>query len=336
MTETELLPIAITVRGEVVSSNFPDFAEMVRIRLGEINRDLKTDDDFDQADKDSKAIASAESALKAAKEKALSDAEQLHALFGLMDDLTGDLAKARLDLTNQIKKRKEEVKNELVEDALATFDIDPGLARRTYLTSLQNAIKGKRTLESMKTALRVTATTAQATIAKSREMIVRFGKTHGVEMVSDQRELELKSPDSVEAELRRRFDAKKAAEEKKVLEDQAAASKAEADKAKRDLAEASKPPAPPVNQPPSNVEQGPWNGGRSERMPAMAPAQNSPTASEPSPGASAADEWKDFKATCLAAFAPLKAAREGLKHTANIAKAQGFANSINQAWKEWT
>ena len=52
--------LVIEAKGEVVSSNFFQFADMVRARLGEINRDLATDDDFDQADADAKAIAGAE------------------------------------------------------------------------------------------------------------------------------------------------------------------------------------------------------------------------------------------------------------------------------------
>lgn len=45
-------------------------------------------------------------------------------------------------------------------------------------------------------------------------------------------------------------------------------------------------------------------------------------------------EWKEFKSACLAAFVPLKTAREGLKHSKNIAKAMIFANAINKVWKE--
>lgn len=320
---TELITLTIEAKGEVISSNFPAFAEMVRSRLGEINRDLKTDEDFDQADAHAKAIAGAEASLKAAKDKALADAEQLHALFSQIDDLSGDLAAARLDLTKQIAKRKEEVRTELIEEALATFDIDPRDARNKYLTGLQTAIKGKRTVESMRTALRIYATTSQAVIGKTREVLDRFETAHGKELVMDRRELELQRPDAVEAELRRRREAKKAEDERKRLADVAAKARAEADQAKRDLAEANKPPLPPAAVP---------GEANSHRMPALAPL---PCAAAESghPVQECAAEWTRFAHLLMAAFAPVKAARAELKHPENIAKAQEFALAIGAAWK---
>ena len=65
--ETAEIILNIEAKGEIVRSNFPAFAEMVRARLGEINRELATDEDFDQADADAKSIAGAEAALKSAR-----------------------------------------------------------------------------------------------------------------------------------------------------------------------------------------------------------------------------------------------------------------------------
>jgi hypothetical protein len=153
-TETEIITLTIEAKGEIVRSNFPAFADMVRARLGEINRDLTTDEDFDQADADSKAIAGAEAALKTAKEKALADAEQLHALFAGIDGLSAELSKARLDLSRQITRRKEEAKAEIVSEFLSEYDIDPKDAHKHFRAGLEAAMKGKRTLESMRTACR--------------------------------------------------------------------------------------------------------------------------------------------------------------------------------------
>lgn len=315
-TEETSLALAIEVRGEVVSSNFLAFAEIVRTRLSEINRSLVTDEDFEQADQDAKAIGSAEQALKAAKERALADAEQLHVLFGQIDDLSGDLAKARLDLAKQIAARKEERKKELIEEALATFDIEPTVARRHFLSGLETAIKGKRSLESMKQALRVYATTSQAVINKSREIIERFEKAHGKELIMDRRELELRKPEEVEIELRRRWDLKKAEEEKQRLAEEAAKSKAEADKAKQDLANVGKPPAPP---------------SRSE----AAAVADSPFIPTSKPVISEREEWEQIKEGIIKAFSSLKGLQGTLRYSKNEAKLQGLRNAINAAWKEW-
>lgn len=339
--KTDIITLAIEARGEIISSNFPAFAEMVRSRLTEINRDLKTDEDFDQADADSKAIASAEASLKAAKEKALSDAEQLNELFSQIDALTGDLSAARLDLTKQIAKRKEEVKTELVEEYLATFDIDPRDARRQFLTGLQTAIKGKRTLDSMRTALRVYALTSQAVIVKCRETLDRFEMAHGKDLVMDRRELELKKPEEVEAELRRRFEAKRAADEAAILRKRAADAQAAADKAKRELAEASKPPLPPSNPPPA-AAQAPAPLPTPPKIGSIpvgrqAPAPEPVAESNVVPFADAetrlpAAEWDAFKTAVFTSFGPLKAAKESLRDPGNIARAATFAAGVNAAW----
>ena len=310
--KTETLTLTIEAKGEVISSNFPAFAGMVRARLGEINRELATDEDFDQADSDAKAIANAEAALKEAKENALADAEQLHQLFEQIDGLSGDLAKARLDLTKQIAKRKEEVKAELVDAALAGFDIDPAMARREFTKAIAEAMKGKRTVETMRQAAMVYVTIRKATIHKARLAIESFEAAHGAELTMDKRELELKTPDSVDAELRRRFEAAKAAKEAARLRAEVAAAKAEADKANALREESTKPAAPPAA--PKVEIQAPVIEGEA---------------------ITADEEWFAFKAAAILAFAELKAARGKLTHSKNTAKAQGLANGFNAVWKEW-
>jgi hypothetical protein len=323
-----IIPLSIEARGEVISSNIDEFRDLVREALGMINLDLQTDEQFGQAELDAKALKEAEGAVKSAKDKALADAESLHALFVAMDEASEEIRKARLDLETQIKKRKEEIKTEIVEEYLAAFDIDPRDARKHFLTSLQNAIKGKRTVESMRTACRVYQTTQQAMIIQSRASVERFVGKFGPELVMDRRELELKNVEAVEAELVRRIEAKKAADEAAKLKAEADAAKADAAKAQAALAEANKPPAAPVTAPPSNVEQGPW------KQEGTSVAVAEPVTSTELHNQDINAEWKEFKSACLAAFVPLKAAKAKLKHSKNSAKAQVFANAINAAWQE--
>ena len=323
----EIIPLTIEARGEVISSNIEEFRDLVRAALGNINRDLKTDEDFGQAELDTKALKGAEDTVKSAKEKALKDAESLHALFTTLDETGEEIRTARLDLEKQIAKRKEEVKSELVEAALATFDIDPKDARKHFLGGLQSAIKGKRTVDSIQTALRVYATTQQAIIAKNRAAIESFEKGHGVEMTMDRRELELKSVDYVDAELRRRFEAKKAEDERKRLEAEAAKAKAEAQAAIRE-AEAAKQPAKPAPLPaPPKIGSIPVG----TQKPVTTSAENVvefPLTEDA--------EWDAFRTSVFTSFGPLKAAREALKHRGNIERAAEFAQGVNAAWQAAT
>ncbi len=313
----EILTLAIEARGEVISSNFPAFAEMVRARLSEINRNLVTDDDFDQADSDAKAIAAAEASLKAAKEKALADAEQLHELFSQIDGLAGDLSKARLDLGKQITKRKADRKAELLKEAEALLICAPR-HRKGYEALLVNAIAGKKSFDNMAKALETTVKSYNALIEKSRGQIDSFVTAHGPELVMDREDLEIKSPEAVEAELRRRFEAKRAADEQKRLQQEAAKAKAEIAAMKQETAAPDRPAAP------ANV------------VPMVPPAPPKPGAPKapPQPAAQPVedDEWDAFAKKVLEAFAPLRAAREALTVQANKDRAEAFAQSVGAAW----
>jgi multidrug resistance efflux pump len=309
-TGTQIITLTIEAKGEIVRSNFPAFADMVRARLSEINRDLTTDEDFDQADADAKAIAGAEAALKTAKEKALADAEQLHALFAGIDGLSAELARARLDLSRQIVKRKEEAKAEIVSEFLSEYDIDPKDAHKHFRAGLEAAMKGKRTLESMRTACRIYQKATADEILTCRSILHLFEEAHGPELIMDRRELELRSRESLEAELRRRWEAKKA-------NDALAAAKAEAAAAQAQVKTAQAPPATTAPAPQETP---------TEATPAPAPAIID--------GKSETVELNGFKADLMDAFRPLKAARASLRHPANIAKANEFAETLNRKFTE--
>lgn len=318
MTTTQELTLCIVARGEIIETNFPAFAEMVRARLGDFNRSLSSDEDFEQADKDSKAIAAAEADLKAAKQQALADAEQLHALFESIDGLSAELAAARLDLAGQIRKRKEEIKTEIVDEFLAAFDIDPRDARKHFFAGLQGAIKGKRTIESMRSACQIYHATQQRRITEARESIDRFVGKFGADLVMDRRELELKGRESVEAELLRRYEAKRAADEAAKLKAEADAAKAEAAKAQAALVEASRPATAPVATP---------TPFKADNVVSFAMEATAPTITKE-------DEWKQATATVVAAFAVIKEHRERLIHPRNINRLMAFRPLVNHAWKE--
>ena len=309
-TAFSIIPLTIEARGEIIANNLPEFRELVREALGNINRDLTTDEEFGQAEIDVKALKEAEEAVRAAAIKAFDD--QLKALVDGLNETAEEIRAPRLELEKLIAKRKDEVKAEIVEEALATFDIDPKDARKAYLTGLQAAIKGKRTLDSMRQACRIYATSQQAKIGQARQLITRFEDTHGGEMTMDRRDLELWEPDRLEIELRRRFEARKAMREKQRLEEEAAAARAAESKAKDESARLMRGMLPPSDLP--------------------TPPKIGAIPTGPSPAA----EWEAWLSACKTTFGALKAAREALKHEANIERANAFRNAINHAWCDMT
>lgn len=324
-TAFTIIPLAIEAKGEIITNNLPEFRELVREALANINRDLKTDEEFGQAELDVKALKEAEEAVRSAAIKAFDD--QLKALVDGLNETAEEIRVPRLELEGLIKKRKEEVKNEIVEEFLAQFDIDPRDARKHFLAGLQTAIKGKRTLESMRTSCRIYQTSQQAKIIGARASIERFVTKFGAEMVMDRRELELKGREAVEAELVRRIEAKKAADERKRLEDEAAAARAETAKAQAALEAAKQPAKPaPLPEPPTGTaeqDSPPW-GVAGNVVPFQLEAEPD-TITE-------AQEWAEMTATVKAAFTIIKEHRDRLIHPANQAKMQSFAVPVNAVW----
>ena len=306
----ELIPLTIEAEGKVIANNVAEFREMVRGALENINSSPSTDEEFGQAELDSKALKTAEERIAAAKDKALSDAADLYALLTELDETSEEIRACRLTLEKAVAQRKEEVKAELIAAAMDKLDCAPRLRQSIYGKSVAEAIKGKRTLDSMEKALEVIITVHNGCIAKNRASIASFEKAHGEDMTMDREELETKSPETVEAELRRRFEAKKATDERKRLE-------AEAAKAKAEL-EAAKAPAnvTPIRGvlPPDNLPKPPKIGSL-------------PTG--PSPAA----EWESWIVACKTTFGALKAAKESLKHEHNIRRAAILAEGVNAAWK---
>jgi len=326
----ELTPFTLEIVGEVKLNNLSEIMPMIREGLATINRQPTTDEEFGQAELDVKKIKGAEDALKAAKDKAISDAASIQDFFKSIDDASKELAAARLELEKVIALKKEEVKTSIVDDALATFDIDSMDARRSFAKPLQEVMKGKRTLDSMRTACRVYAATQQAMIAKNRKAIETFEKAHGPDMTLDRRELELKSGEYVEGELRRRFEAKKAHDERKRLEAEAAEQKAAAAKAQAELAAAKAPDKPePLPAPPKI-------GSIPTGSKAVAPGGSNvvPFSLEPEPSTiSEADEWNQFFATIKAAFSLIREHKMRLTHERNETDASELGAVVN-AWSQ--
>ncbi len=119
----ETLPaLRIEVTGSVTASNLAEFKKTALTAIRSVNRDLKTDADFADADKAIKWCGDVESRLKAAKEHALSQTADIDALFKALDDIGAEARTVRLDLDKLVTRRKTEVKEEAVARARRALD----------------------------------------------------------------------------------------------------------------------------------------------------------------------------------------------------------------------
>lgn len=158
----ELLPaLRIEVTGAVTASNLAEFKATALATIRAVNRTLKTDQDFADADKAVKWCADVEARLEAAKEHALSQTADIEALFRALDEIGAEAKTVRLDLDKLVTRRKTEVKEEAVAKArraldehVASLNAEIAPMRVTVgPVDFAGAIKGLRSIASMQDAL---------------------------------------------------------------------------------------------------------------------------------------------------------------------------------------
>lgn len=160
----QLPALSVQVTGMVTASNLAEFKANAMAVLGSINRDLKTDEDFANADKTVKWCQGVEERLEATKQQVLGQTADIEAVFRTMDEVKAEARKIRLELDKLVTKQKETRKEEIVRagaDAVrahygqinATMGEHRILPPGQLVQDLGAAIKGKKSLASMKDAV---------------------------------------------------------------------------------------------------------------------------------------------------------------------------------------
>ncbi len=158
----ETLPaLRIEVTGAVTASNLAAFKETALTAIRAVNRDLKTDQDFADADASVKWCTDVESRLAAAKEHALSQTASIDALFKAIDDISAEARKVRLDLEKLVKARKDQIRMEIVSEAVAKSNDHMRILNErigkplmpTVPADYAGVIKGKRSITSLRDAV---------------------------------------------------------------------------------------------------------------------------------------------------------------------------------------
>lgn len=346
-TETiEETDLVISLEGKILDSNFDEFRSRLKERIRSLNYELKTDADFDSAEQNAKALKGAEKSLAATKEHALEQAEDIQKLFAAIDDVSDEAKEARLNLEKQIKARKDQRKREILDAALDSLD---ATLKRNYRQRIEQAMKGKRTIDTLERAAQAEAKTIQSEVDAARKIIERHRVEHGATLLHDVEALEQRPAEDVAVELSRRLERQRDEEEKKRLREEAekrqreqreseAKAKAEAEaRAKQDL--------------PSNLNTGPAEatgerntgptvGARTVESSGVAARANATVfsghrtaASEPK-AETPSEEMQRFRNTVVQAFGPVKEARAQLIHPQNIERAERFAKVLTEGWKQ--
>jgi predicted phage-related endonuclease len=166
----ELLPaLRIELRGEVTASNLGEFRETALGAIRSVNRELSTDQHFADAEKAVKWCGDVEDRLAAAKQHALSQTASIDALFRTIDEISAEARRVRLDLDKLVKARKEAIRGEIaaegVTDLRAHVAALNGRFPRPMMPGVPcdfgAAMKGKKTIASLRDAMHVELTNAK-------------------------------------------------------------------------------------------------------------------------------------------------------------------------------
>ena len=215
--------LRIEVTGAVTSSNLSEFREHALMVIGGINRDLKSDADFVDAEQTVKWCVEAESRLKAAKDLALSQTESIEQAFRVIDDVTAEIRTTRLELAKLVKAEKDARRTEKVMAARLAFDkhvaacqLDiKGVRLNVPMPDFGASIKGLSSLSSIDDKLTAALIASQAEVNTLASRIINNLQTldsvpQYAHLFADRQELAYKDGETLELLMQKRVDAEKA------------------------------------------------------------------------------------------------------------------------------
>lgn len=276
MSNQELI---VKIKGEVVESNLDYYKVEVMKFIASINSDLKTDEDFVQAEADIKDLKGKEGAINEKLDEAMKQAEEINLLMTGGGELRESVRQKRLELEKLVKVEKQHRKSELVKEYYNS-------ARDHYKTVMESSddfktakptignanefdfeasIKGLKTFDSMQNRLTEHLESVTGAIDTEAEKIAVAAQTidevedEHKSLFQDRRALLLMAPDTLAATIRERVANAKAAELERKERERLAAEKAEqervaAEQALQQSAEQTPNPTPEPQQPPETPD----------------------------------------------------------------------------------
>lgn len=255
--------LVLHVEGRVVSCNLDDFKIGAKAFLERLPKadELKTDQNFADAEAAVKACSEAEDRIKAAKASAMAQAASIDDVFREVDHVAELIRAARLALNNTVKSRKEQIRAEIIAEGQKALrdHIEAANQRigKPYMPAIAadfvSAIKGMKKLDNMRDAIadelakaKVAATEAENRVLRNLTTLRSEAADYGF-LFADTAQIILKEPDDLAALVKMRIAEHKEAEAKRAAEKQAA----EAAAAAIEAAKASAPPpaaAPTLGQ----------------------------------------------------------------------------------------
>jgi hypothetical protein len=340
------MELIVAVSGTITKSNFDDFKAMAEERIKSLNFEPVTDEEFGQAEADVKGLAKFEKDLGTAEQDVLKQMDEVYQLVSGIGELKKLSAESRLKLKKQIDSQKKIVRAQIKRSALSTIPV----AHPQAEARIEAAMKGKRTLDSLRAAADTEAETIAAEIERVRLIVDDYRAEHE-DILHDEHKLLVMDCQVADAELARRVERKAAmlreaelrAEAERARKEAEAQRRAEAERVRKEAeaqrqaeaerleAERKATPQPAPTQPvhtEDQTEPKPHWATKTEEQPQPEPTRDVSCFDGP------AEEFARYLDTLRQCLAPLRQAREGLKHPENIERVGKFASTLNQAFAE--
>jgi predicted phage-related endonuclease len=157
----QLPALAIQIRGEVTVSNLPAFRAKAEAFIAGIKMELKTDEDFVNAEATVRFCKETEEKIELAKEAAIAQTSSIDELMRTVDHISAQLREKRLFLEKEVTRQKQAIKDASIMAAKKAFDehvaaLNEELAPLRLVFQARDfagAAKNKRTLATLHNAV---------------------------------------------------------------------------------------------------------------------------------------------------------------------------------------
>lgn len=222
----DLPAVTYKMNGLAIISNLDEYKVKALELVEQSKKKLETDQDFANAESMVKVFKSAEDKLGLMSQQVLGEVESIDSFVKDLGFISENIRQARLALDKQVKSRKEEIKTELVISAKnellklvneastkynAPFNVQCGFAA---------AIKGKRNIESMQSAINDELAKAKVALSELKDVAQANLDTinqHGEHrfLFNDWAQIAFKAPEDFATLVKLRIAEHKDAEEKR-------------------------------------------------------------------------------------------------------------------------
>lgn len=243
----DLPAVSYKMNGLAIISNLDEYKAKALELVEQSKKKLETDQDFANAESMVKIFKSAEDKLGLMSQQVLGEVESIDTFVKDLGFIGENIRQARLALDKQVKTRKEEIKTEMVVKARNELATIVNEASRQYAVNFNisadfaNAIKGKRNIESMQSAINDELAKAKIALSEQKDVVQANLNTVNENseyrfLFNDWSQIAFKAPEDFATLVKLRISEHQAAEQKKLEAQRELIRKQEEEKAQAELA----------------------------------------------------------------------------------------------------